>query len=332
MSIDIFDLSIKFNNQNKKYNFKFPYINNQTNYENLFDIISILFPNEKICSCFKYNINNNGKIIEIQKDKKINEYFENNIPRISLHIYNQYLNKECYYHKYYQKSKKEIINNIKGLENKEINFEKSKNYLEQKINDLKNEISKLRKENDDLKNLIEKKNNIATQLNKINKNIEDFYDVIIDIKSIKDINKGWKIKISDKGEKKYNEFKNEKVIKIGVIGNINKGKSFILSKISKINLPYGIRTEGLRIKYPELEGYRKIILLDSAGLETPVLKDEEYYKNKENENEYFREKSREKLITELFLQNYIINNSDILILVVGILSYSEQKLINRIKI
>ena len=39
---------------------------------------------------------------------------------------------------------------------------------------------------------------------------------------------------------------------------------------------------------------------------------------------------REKLITELFLQNYIINNSDILIIVVGILTYSEQKLLNRI--
>ncbi len=48
-----------------------------------------------------------------------------------------------------------------------------------------------------------------------------------------------------KRRKKYNEFKNEKVIKIGVIGNSNKGKSFILSKISKINLPSGtsIRTE-----------------------------------------------------------------------------------------
>ena len=31
------------------------------------------------------------------------------------------------------------------------------------------------------------------------------------------------------------------------------------------------------------------------------------------------------------MQNYIINNSDILIVVVGILTYSEQKLLNRIK-
>jgi len=33
----------------------------------------------------------------------------------------------------------------------------------------------------------------------------------------------------------------------------------------------------------------------------------------------------------MFLQNYIMNNSDILIIVVGILTYSEQKLLNRIK-
>ena len=45
---------------------------------------------------------------------------------------------------------------------------------------------------------------------------------------------------------------------------------------------------------------------------------------KQNSKELFQEKSREKLITELFLQNYIINVSDILIIVVGILTYSEQ--------
>ena len=68
---------------------------------------------------------------------------------------------------------------------------------------------------------------------------------------------------------------NQKVIKIGVIGNSNKGKSFILSKLSKIPLPSrtSIKTEGLSIKYPDLSEYknRRIILLDSAGLETPVL-------------------------------------------------------------
>ena len=36
-------------------------------------------------------------------------------------------------------------------------------------------------------------------------------------------------------------------------------------------------------------------------------------------------------MTELFLQKYIILNSDILIIVVGLLTYSEQKILNRIK-
>ena len=202
---------------------------------------------------------------------------------------------------------------------------------------------------------------------------KDFYDVIIPINSIKDITKGWEIKMSKRATESYENLKNKTIIKIGVIGNSNKGKSFILSKISKINLPSGtsIKTEGLSIKYPELEEYkeRKIALLDSAGLETPVLneegekKEEDINEKKEktetenikedaksikeemenedskekngneekNQKEIFKEKSREKMITELFLQNYIINNSDILIIVVDILTYSEQKLINRIK-
>ena len=162
----------------------------------------------------------------------------------------------------------------------------------------------------------------------------NFYDVIVHIDSIKDINKGWRVEFSEKGKNNYENLINQKIIKIGVIGNSNKGKSFLLSRISKIYLPSGtsIRTEGLSIKYPELDLFkdRKIALLDSAGLETPVLKKE---KNdfSDKKNDYFKEKSREKLITELFLQNYIINNSDVLIAVVGILTYSEQKLLMKIR-
>ena len=231
------------------------------------------------------------------------------------------------------------------------------------------------------------------------KELKDFYDVIIDIKSVKDISKGWEIKMTEKGENNFIKYKNQELIKIGVIGNSNKGKSFILSRLSGIDLPSGtsIKTEGLSIKYPELKEFkdRKLVLLDSAGLETPVLKEDENKEKKsdieeeeeeedindenksknnipknvlennggenmekdlksnandckesekfednkqkgniengEKPNAIFKEKSKEKLITELFLQNYIIKNSDILILVVGILTYSEQKLLNRIK-
>jgi len=180
-------------------------------------------------------------------------------------------------------------------------------------------------------------------------NAIEFYDVIVCIQSIKDVIKGWNVIFSERFKNYKEIFINDKELKIGIIGNSNKGKSFILSKLSKIQLPYGtsIKTEGLSIKYPDLEKYknRKIALLDSAGLETPVVKthNENYIINEKEQNiniekqekirsEYFKEKSREKLITELFLQNYIIHNSDILIVVVGLLTYSEQKLLNRIKI
>ncbi len=52
-----------------------------------------------------------------------------------------------------------------------------------------------------------------------------FYDVIIPIQSIKDINKGWNIKFSQNFEKDNRNIMNQKLIKIGVIGNSNKGKS-----------------------------------------------------------------------------------------------------------
>ena len=204
----------------------------------------------------------------------------------------------------------------------------------------------------------------------------DFYDVVVSIQSIKDIIKGWNIKISQRFKNNYNKFINDPVLKIGIIGNSNKGKSFLLSKLSKISLPSGtsIKTEGLSIKYPEVEIYqnRQIALLDSAGLETPVIKtnNESFLKKEQNldsarlktneiktnnkiindkdekgkkdqnsnieeeennRSELFKEQSREKIMTELFLQNYIIHNSDILIIVVGLLTYSEQKLLNRIK-
>jgi hypothetical protein len=164
---------------------------------------------------------------------------------------------------------------------------------------------------------------------------QDFYDVVVHIDSIKDIKEGWKIDMTKRGKRNYETFKNKEIIKIGVIGNANKGKSFILSKISKFVLPSGmsVKTEGLSIKYPELKEYknRQIVLLDSAGLETPVLESKKDVFVEKDKNEIFKEKCREKLITELFLQNYIIHNSDVLIVIVDCLTFSEQKLLMKFK-
>ena len=155
------------------------------------------------------------------------------------------------------------------------------------------------------------------------KNANEFYDTILNINSILDVNKGWEIKFnSKKGKEEYDKMVKEDILKVGVIGNGNKGKSFFLSKISDYELPTGtsIRTEGLSLK------------LDSAGFETPLL-DNNNIRSLEKEN-YLKElenTARDRLVTEKFLQNFIVCESDILICVIGILTYSEQKLINRIK-
>ena len=304
-------------NQKEELNFHFTYTLAST-FENLLEYISS-FSNYFICPCstFYYNnskikLNQNISILLPKSDENITS------KEIKLQLKkNKCTCSEIF--KEFCKSKMEIL------------------YICQEIHNLdKVKIISLEEQLE--------KNNCMSLMNFIKKdekncklysntNADDFYDIIINIKSVKDINKGWEIKMNERGKNNYELYKNKEILKIGVIGNANKGKSYLLSKISKIDLPSGtsIRTEGLSIKYPELETFenRKIALLDSAGLETPVLREKE--ESEEISKELFREKSREKLITELFLQNYIIHNSDILILVVGILTYSEQKLLNRIK-
>ena len=276
-------------------------------------------------------------------------------------------------------------------------FKMYTNYMNMKKFDIIAELKDLNEINSQLQKEIEKLKKYD-ELKKTNKlKPEEFYDIVIDINSIKSVNtEGWKVIFNESGKEKYISHKNEKeqkAIILGVLGNNNKGKSFLLSKISKLDLPTGtsIETKGLSVKYPELKGFkeRQLILLDSAGLETPVLikenkeiikKEDDKEKNDEIKNEHeiieelnqnqddkehiqnkkidenseeiiqielkkeilnkkeieqnkeFKENARDKIMTELFLQNFIIMVSDILLIVVGKLTYSEQLLINKIKV
>ena len=136
--------------------------------------------------------------------------------------------------------------------------------------------------------------------------------------------------MTEEGKKNYEKFSKESIIRIGIIGNENKGKMTILKKISDFDLPtgYSKKTEGLSIKYPQLKDHSnlKLVLLDSAGLETPVLN-----LQRNNIEIEFIEKARDKLLTEVFLQNFIIQNIDLLLLVFGKLSFEEQKLLEKVK-
>ena len=341
--------------------------NKYTTFQDLLEYLARLIPSFNICNCYEFEISNE----KISKDSLICNYSKK-LDKINLskknqsceHSFNNFLKEpKIFLLSLIQDMQKTILDLYNKI-NKANKLEKDLNLKNIEINESKNEIENLQKKNSKLivgingdldiiqklkefgiqddklkekENLIKinpKTNEIIGNQTFVKPNFVDFYDIIVHIDSIKDINKGWKIEMNQNGQQNYQNHKNEKVIKIGIIGNANKGKSFILSKLSKMELPSGmsIKTEGLSIKYPDTTEFinRRIVLLDSAGLETPVLQSDEPPTD-ENQNDFFKEKCREKLITELFLQNYIINNSDILIVVVDSLTFSEQKLLLKIK-
>ena len=219
-----------------------------------------------------------------------------------------------------------------------------------------NEVMNYKAEINKLNNKIEKQNKEIKDFGlkfKTDNNQNAFYDIIIDITSIKNLNnEGWIVKYpkKEKSREYYNKAKDDPTIIVGVIGNGNKGKSFLLEKLSEYEIPKGfnVKTEGLSIRYGE-EKDHKLAILDSAGQETPLLKINPKTKetkkdpntpesNNENDNlkdlmneNKFEEYCRDKLITELFIQKFIIYKSDILIIVIGNMTLNEQQLLARIK-
>jgi hypothetical protein len=77
------------------------------------------------------------------------------------------------------------------------------------------------------------------------------------------------------GKRNYEIMKEKEVLTVDVVGNRNRGKTFILSKLSGVNLPFGssFKTEGISIKYPEMSDNKeaKYILMDSVGSDDALL-------------------------------------------------------------
>ena len=174
-----------------------------------------------------------------------------------------------------------------------------------------------------------------------------FYDIIVDIESFDDLKSstGWKILTSDDGNDKYHHFisKDNKesdpsklLNRIGVLGVSSVGKTFILKKL--IGKQGDIKaTKGISVIYPEkTEKDKLFVCLDSQGSEVPIIDEklsaEEIFNLSEEERlKKVKDLSKDKKFTEIFIQDFIINKSNILIVVVDQLTFSEQKLINRLK-
>ena len=253
----------------------------------------------------------------------------------------------------YKSDNKFIINSnhskVNNLEtNNKINSTKDRNEIynlnyelsvklknaEDKIIELKNKINKVKSEkNEAFENYI--KNDYNEEY--IGKQLENFYDIIVNIKSISSLgnkNEGWPIKLNENYDKLKQFLEaNNKFLKVGILGNGNVGKSFLLSRIFNEKIPsgYSVITEGLSIKINQNKFYA---LFDSAGLQTPLLKNEKNYEQNKNNEEEFKQYEnlyKDKTQTENFIQNLILYLTDMLLIVVGKITFNEQRLINKIK-
>ncbi len=288
----------------------------------------------KKAEIIELNKNYNLKLNEeIKKNKELNNSINKKNEKINL-LETNIRNNELKYNG--------VITNYDDIIKKNKNQEKEIAELKEK-----------EKENTELKKKIIELNTIVneneTKDDYIKKSCNEYYDVVVDINSIFSLkNEGWRILYNERRKEIYQKIISEQTMKIGVLGLNNVGKSYLLSKIVKVDIPtgYSIETKGISIKYSEEnEGAEKgICILDSAGFETPLLKNENKNENnnneKKSENElennlkydsFTNELSRDKAQTERFIEQLIISLSDMLIIVIGKLTRTEQRLISRIK-
>ena len=318
----------------------------------------------KECNCDLYPNKAEEKIFKIQKgqNEDLIHIFkkENNDSDIyNVKYYKLFLDNNENSDNIYIGSKNEIenieIEFIQEMEKQILDAEDAikKNTENKVIKNYENIIKQLRKKNDFLEkenyklkdNLLNKIKNLDNKEN--NFNIFRAYDIIIDINSMGNLNsEGWNIKYPNGKEEYERKTKIDSVI-VGIIGNRNKGKTFFLQKLLGYDIPQGfsVVTEGLSVKYG-VEKDHCIAILDSIGKETPLL-------NPRNEIDFYDEKAkiyeedvifkiikkqkiyekclRDKLITETFIQKFIIDMSHTLILVVGNINLNEQKLLENVK-
>ena len=175
--------------------------------------------------------------------------------------------------------------------------------------------------------------------------VTDFYDLVIRIDTFRNLKKkeqgdyGCDILYSKDFD--YDKRTKEELVRIGVVGNGNRGKSFILSKLTNFKVPSGfsIKTEGISLKYPDMKTKdgKGMVIIDSAGFETPLLEsfdcklDSLSNLDAKETNTKINDLAKDRAILEVFILKYVLEYSDIIIAVVGQLTYSEQQLLLRIK-
>ncbi len=152
-----------------QFSFQCPY-SIQTNFNDLLEIISILFPSQNLCPCFQYEIEKEKQtFISINKSDNIKEYINSiNSNVISLKIYKDKIcNCQSNYENYNQKTKKEVIDDLFNFQNQtesyineNKNFKKEIEIYKKEFEKLKNALIKGKESNEYTKKLWKKKKKI----------------------------------------------------------------------------------------------------------------------------------------------------------------------------
>lgn len=236
----------------------------------------------------------------------------------------------------FDQERKEIEKERKKIEDmkKEIEEEKRKEEEKQKIKEEKIKLEEKRMEVNEEKKKAENEAFIEKEKNK-NKQNQDFYDLIIYFNSFEQLKKeGWTANFTISGKKKFDKCIKGKNIVVGVVGNKNRGKSYLLGRIMKMKEyenPHGflVTTSGISCIFPSLNNIDKpFVTLDSAGRDNPLLRSEFF--EEQDKNELIRNVARDQKVTEIALNDFIIKESDVIITVLEQLSFSEQEMLKNL--
>lgn len=229
-----------------------------------------------------------------------------------------------------EKEKEEVKKIKRKIEEDKKKEEEAKLYKEQQIK-IQEEKAKIEEER-----IKEAKRRFIEKENQKNREAQDFYDVILDFSSFEQLKKeGWNAIFTKLGKKKFEKCKKENNIVIGILGNKNRGKSYLLGRILKMKEyenPNGflVTTSGISCIFPKLEqNDNTFITLDSAGKDNPLLQNV-FFNNEQDKNELIRNIARDQKVTEIALSDFIIQESDVLIAVLEQLSFNEQEMLKNL--
>ncbi|KAL4449999.1 hypothetical protein ABPG74_015118 [Tetrahymena malaccensis] len=234
-------------------------------------------------------------------------------------------------------------------------------FISRKVKVLQDKYDKLQEEYDQLNEKYQKLVKQQEQQHQYvpKKDIKEYgYDIVISMKSINDLSvntidqqqegESFGLKVQQFNKELDPNFKN--VILVGMQGNRNKGKSFICNMLINQDFPsdFHLSTPGICLKYDSLNN-RNIIYLDSEGGDNPVKID---YQKNQNFQEYLKFKDGDKIeesyqyqeqifqdiqkcheelkATQQIQQEFIIENSKIILIVVSMVSIDDQRLIHYI--